>query len=204
MRFIFGSLGMLFQARAAAKLTLEQKLDILAHCGLRLNPPFTVQDLLKSWSREVFEKDGFDSVLVGLGMTEEQPPWRNHCVNAWHFDTECIEGNGSYIRIAERTKAMSGGSLPIENIRDHVDIEGHIAWLTFDFKGRGIRIECKVNEDWVDVGVFRHFVDLLGESDPSKTYLYHDLHCQDCILACVTKSEFAELKRSSVPFQPLR
>jgi hypothetical protein len=101
-------------------------------------------------------------------------------------------------------KAMSGGSLPIENIRDHVDIEGRAAWLAFDFRGRNIHIECKVNEDWVDAGVFRHFVDLLGESDPSKIYLHFDLHGQDCILACVTRSEFAELKRCSVPFQPLR
>jgi len=45
IRFIFGSLAMLFQARAAAKLTLEQKLEVLAHCGLRLNAPFT--DLLQ-------------------------------------------------------------------------------------------------------------------------------------------------------------
>src|SRR5215472_11467042 len=110
MHFIFGSFGMLFQTRAAAKLTLEQKLEILARCGLHLSAPFTVQDLLKSWSRDVFEKNGFDSVLVGLGMTEEQPPWRNHCVNVWHFDTECIEGIGAYSRIGERLKAMSGGS----------------------------------------------------------------------------------------------
>jgi len=201
---ILGKLGMLFQKRTAAKLTLEQKLEILARCGLRLGAPFTVEDLLKSWSREVFEKDGFDSVLVGLGMTEEQPPWRSHCVNVWHFDSECIEDNGDYSRIAERMKAMAGGSLPIENIRDRVDVEGRVAWLSFDFKSRNLHIDCEVNDDWVDAGIFRYFVDLLGESDPSKIYLYYDLHGQACIIACVTESEFADLKLCSIGFQPLR
>jgi hypothetical protein len=46
-------------------------------------------------------------------------------------------------------------------------------------------------------------VELLGKADPSKIYLHHDLHGQDCILACVTRTQFAELKRAGVAFQPL-
>jgi hypothetical protein len=195
----------LFQGKPSApRLSLEQKLEILASCGLRLEPPFTVEDLLQSWSRDLFEKEGFDSLLVGLGMTEERAPWRNHCVNAWHLDTECIEGDGSYRRIAERMKEMAQGSLPIENIRDHVDVDGCAAWLAFDYQGRNVRIDCKVNDDWVDTDVFRSFVDLLAKSDTSKIYLYYDLHGQDCIIACVSAAQFGQLKRSGIPFQPLR
>jgi hypothetical protein len=205
VQLILGAFGMLFQRKAlAARLTLEQKLAILAGCGLRLKAPFTIDDLLKSWTREDFEKDGFDAVLVGLGMTEEEPPWRDHCVNAWHLDTECIENSGDYCRIAERMKAMAQGSLPIENIRDHIDVEGRVAWLTFDYRGRNTRIDCKVEDDWVDAEVFRQFVDLLAQSDQSKIYLSYDLGGQDLIIACVTKSEFAELKRNGVRFEALR
>jgi hypothetical protein len=185
------------------QLSLEHKLEILADCGLRLDTPFTVQDLLKSWPREAFDKGGFDLCLVGLGMTEEKPPWRNHCINAWHFDTECIEDHGAYCRIAERMNEIAQGSLAIENIRDHVDVEGRIAWLTFEHRGKNVRIDCKVSDDWVDAGVFGHFVKLLANSDPSKIYLYYDLHGQDCMIACVTKAQFNCLKQAGIRFRPL-
>jgi hypothetical protein len=61
-----------FKKRSSAPLSLEQKLDILAGCGLRLAAPFQVQDLLTSFPREAFEKPGFDLVLAALGMAEEQ------------------------------------------------------------------------------------------------------------------------------------
>jgi hypothetical protein len=202
IHLLLGACASLFQRASAAPPTLEQKLDVLARCGLKLEPPFTIRDLLESWSREDYEKPGFDSVLVGLGMTEERPPWRNHCVNAWHFDTECIEGPGSYCRIAERMKTMAQGSLPIENIRDHVDDEGHSAWLAFPYRGRDVRIDCQVKDDWVDTEVFAHFVALLAKSDSSKIFLYYDLHGQDCIIACVTTAQFAALKAAGVAFNP--
>ena len=188
---------------AASPLSLEQRLEILAGCGLELDAPFAVQDLLESWTREAFEKGGFDLLLVGLTMTEEQPPWRKRCKNAWHFDTECIEDQGDYCRIAESMKEISQGSLPIENIRDHVDVEGRSAWLMFEYRGEDIRIECEVNDDWVDARVFGHFVKLLAKSDPSKMYLYYDLHGQDCIIACVTKVQFNCLKKAGISFRPL-
>ena len=99
---ICGSIHIMFGIfkKPSESLTLEQKLATLAECGLHLAPPFTAQDLLESWPREHFEKPGFTMTLVGLGMTEERPPWRNHSINVWHFDTECIEDHGSYVRIA--------------------------------------------------------------------------------------------------------
>ena len=114
----------MFGKRTEEPLTLERKLEILAECGMGLAHPFTALDLLESWPREEFEKPGFDLTLVGLGMTEERPPWRNHSVSVWHFDTECIEGNGSYVRIAERMAELTQGSLIIENPRDQVDATG--------------------------------------------------------------------------------
>jgi hypothetical protein len=104
IHFVFG----IFKGRGRESLTLEQKLEILAGCGLSLAPPFTTQDLLESWPREEFEKPGFTLTLVGLGMTEERPPWRNHCVNVWHLDTECIEDHGSYVRVAQRMAELCG------------------------------------------------------------------------------------------------
>ena len=55
-------------------LTLERKLEVLADCGFRLSEPFTQEDLLKSWPREKLEKPGFETLLLGLGMTEGGSP----------------------------------------------------------------------------------------------------------------------------------
>jgi len=185
-------------------LTLEQKLAILAECGLSLSPPFTAQDLLESWSREEFEESGFNLTLGGLGMTEEQPSWRNHSVNVWHFDSECIEDHGAYVRIAERMAELTQGSLVIENVRDEVDIEAGIATLDFEHHGKRVHIALKVNDDWADPAVFTHFVRLLAISDPSKVFLYYDLKGQDCVIACTTRDQFAALKKAGVSFEALK
>lgn len=73
-RSIFGGLAALFRTGSANLLSLEKKLEILGGCGLRLESPFTIEDLLRSWKREDYDRSGFDLVLVGLGMTEEQAP----------------------------------------------------------------------------------------------------------------------------------
>ena len=183
--------------------TLEQKLEVLAGCGLRLAKPFTCDDLLKSWSRADYEKPGYDLTLVGLSMTEEQEPYRSHCTNLWHFDTECIEDHGDYKKIAEHMAEMAQGSLPIANIRDYVDVEKKEAWLSFSFGGKDIKIPCEVQDDWVDPTIFRRFVELLAQSDSAKIYVYYDLGGQDCLIGCVTKEELQSLNRKGIKFVPM-
>jgi hypothetical protein len=183
--------------------TLESKLALLAECGLSLSPEFTIDDLLESWDREAYEEPGYDLVLVGLGMTEERPPWRPHCQNLWHFDTECIEDNGSYVEIAKRMASMAGSSLPLEDIADHVDIEHGEAWLRFTCRGKEHTIVCDVQDDWVDTKVFGHFVQLLATTEPNKIFVYYDLGGQDCIIGCLTRQQLEALQEVVPGFVPL-
>jgi len=186
------------------RLTLEHKLEVLADCGLKLADPFTPEELLKSWDRSEYEGPGFDMVLMGLGITEEQEPWRNHCVNLWHFDTECIEDHGDYKKIAERMVEMTQGALVLENTQDYVDVEKKVAWLSFSFQGRQIKIECEVQDDWLDARIFAKFVELLGLADPSKVYIYYDLGGQDCLIGCVITDGLKKLNDLGIKFVPLR
>ena len=194
----------IFRKRAEASLTLERKLAILSECGLSLAPEFTVRDLLESWPREEFEKPGFTMALIGLGMTEERPPWRDHCANVWHLDTECIEDKGSYVDVAKRMAKMTQSALVIDNVHDEVDIEAGVASLALEHAGKPVQLDLKVNEDWVDPAVFSLFVRLLAISDPSKVFLYLDLKGQDCIIACVSREQFAALSSAGVDFKLLR
>jgi hypothetical protein len=196
-----------FKNRGESELegdSLEEKLKSLAECGFRLEEPFTVEDMLKKWSRKQSAKPGFEMVLVGLGDFESQPPWRPFCRNLWHFDTECIEDEGSYVRIAERMMEMADGSLKLDSIRDHVDIEEEVAWLEFEHEGRLFHIDCEVNNDWVDPAVFAPFVGLLEKTDPNKLFLYYGLFGQDCILACATETQYRNSRSAGINFEPLK
>jgi hypothetical protein len=183
--------------------TLEQKLSVLAECGLKLSEPFTVTDLLKSSDREELEKPGYNLTLAALGSTEEEEPLRNLCVNLWYFDTECIEGDDAYKRIAARMSEVTQGSLPLTDIQSHVDIDGGNAWLSFSFRGENIKLNCRVDNDWVDPSIFSRFVQLLSQADPSKLYIYYNLGGQDCLIGCVTKKELQKLNAKGIKFEPL-
>jgi len=184
-------------------MTIEEKLANLAGCGLKLKDQFGVPDLVDSWGREALDEPGYDLALVCLGMTQEEPPWTPHCDNLWHFDTECIEGDGSYVHIAKRMTEMAQGSLPLSDFQDHVDIEAGEAWLRFKCQGESVRMDYEVQDDWVDPHVFSHFVDLLAKTDADKLFIYYDLGGQDCIIGCLTHSQYAHLQKLIPGVQPL-
>jgi hypothetical protein len=184
-------------------MTIEQKLAALADCGLKLKDQFGVQDLAENWGRQALDKPGWNLALVCLGMMQEEPPWTPHCDNLWHFDTECIEGDGSYVRIAKRMAEMAQGALPLSDIQDHVDIDAGEAWLRFKCQGKPVNIDCKVQDDWVDARVFGRFVELLAECDPGKVFIHYDLGGQDCIIGCVTRDQFVRIQKLIPAVKPL-
>jgi hypothetical protein len=98
---------------------------------------------------------------------------------------------------------MTQGALELDQIEDYVDIEQDTAWLAFSHSGDRIKIDCRVEDDWVDEKIFGTFVELLEESDPSKTFIYYDLGGQSCILGCVSNDEFEVLKGYGINFVPL-
>jgi len=182
--------------------TLEERLALLDECGLKLASPFKIKDLFTLMDRSDYEEPELDNVVFGLACEEEKEPFRPFCRNLWHFDTECIEDNGDYAHIAKRISELTQGSLPIENIQDHIDIDKGEAWLAFSINGKHYKYNCKVDDDWVDTEIFSQFVELLDQYDRSKTFICYDLGGQDIIIGCVTKEQFIKLKSLGVNFQP--
>jgi hypothetical protein len=185
-------------------MTFEEKLHALAECGLRLRDQIGVPDLAEIWGPEALDEPSYDLALVCLGMEQEEPPWTPHCDNLWHFDTECINGDGSYVRIAERMAEMAQGSLPLSDFQDHVDIDKGEAWLRFKCQGKPVYIDCEVQDDWVDPNVFGRFVELLAQCDTNKLFIYYDLRGQDCIIGCVTRAQYAKLQSVIPSVEPLK
>ena len=65
----------------------------------------------------------------------------------WHFDAECIEDHGSYKAIANRMVTLAQGALPLEQIKDFVDIENGTALLSFTLESIAQKWLAKVEDD---------------------------------------------------------
>src|SRR4051812_26563749 len=119
-------------------MSFDEQLDALARCGLKLDDRLQALRRADTWSRRDPGEGDWGSVLVYLGSYDRGAP---RCDALWHLDTECIEGDGSYVTIAERMAKMAQGSLPLTAIQDHVDMDGGQGWLRFTCQGKKIKID---------------------------------------------------------------
>ena len=153
-----------------------------------------IEHLLESFSREDFEKKPFLRAVVALGGERERDNFDRFSDDIWHFDTECIEDNGDYIRIAERMRDLARGELPLANIADCVDVEKEQAWLEFDLDGRRIHWDLKFDNDSCDPKIFDQLAKLLAAPKAARKLTYLDLGGQDFMVGCATPQELAALK----------
>ena len=132
-------------------MTLEQQLGSLSDLGLKLNQGVTVGDLLISRDRTEYEEKPFDAILFILGSEIERQPWgRPVCDKVWNFDLECIEGNGSYVKVVNRLLRVSATPDAITGIEDFVDFESGKAWLKYTIGGQARHYSIAVDNDWAD------------------------------------------------------
>jgi len=179
----------------APRIPLEQQLENLATCGIRLNPEFSVETLLESFPREKYEERPYVGAVIRLAGEVEHEPFTPLSNNLWHLDTKCIEGPGDYAYIAGRMRDLAQGELPLENIRDHVDQENGDAWVAFELNGETIEWHARVKEDWIDAEILSNFCALLSAQNATRRYTYFDLKGQDCIIGCATEDELRRLRK---------
>jgi hypothetical protein len=88
-----------------------------------------------------------------LGGEAERGEFQRISDDIWHFDAECIEDNGDYVRVMERLVILTKGLLPITDLRDHVDLENETAWVEFKLGGQSVHWDLEVSDDWIDPGL---------------------------------------------------
>jgi hypothetical protein len=182
---------------APTRIPLEEQLATVASCGIRLKPEFTVETLLESFPREKYETSSYAGLLIRMGGELERKPWAPLSNNVWHLDTDCIEDRGDYARIAERFRDLAQGELPIEKIRDRVDIENGDAWVEFELNGETIHWGARVNKHWIDPEIISNFCGLLAGLERPRRYTYFDLKGQDCLIGCATEEELRKLRKDT-------
>lgn len=190
------------RGKPARPLPLDEQLRILSACGVNLATGVDTAALTSSLDAAQFEADPFRLALTMMGNEAVNPgqagPSGFLSDDIWHFDTECIEGDGSYTRIAARLVTLAKGAFPLESIQDHVDVEGGTAWLGFRLDGKSHRLEAEVQDDWVDTSVLSRLAALLRErSGAGRRFTYIDLGGQDCLIGCATPDQKAQMQKQT-------
>ncbi|MEU2390336.1 hypothetical protein [Streptomyces sp. NPDC007369] len=145
-------------------MELEIQIARLAELGLPLAAGRTVDDLLYSLPRDMFERRPYELLLSMLGAEVEREPWgRWFCDLAWSFDTECVHGPGAYTRIARQLCRIAGRPDAFTDVQDHVDLDSGEAWIEYTVEGRRQRWTAEVHDDWADTMVVGYLMDDLEQ-----------------------------------------
>lgn len=176
-------------------MTLEQQLSTLSDLGLELNDDVTVDDLLYSFGREDYEERPFNLILFVLGIEVERAPWgRFVCSRVWNFDTEYIDGTGSYVGIVKQLCRVAGDPDLLKDVRDFVDLKTGEAWLKYKVDGTERNWTIEVNDDWADTLTLSYVMDDI-ERDGFRFYFKDN--GQAMVLFYLDPRTAAELNRLS-------
>ena len=174
-------------------ISLEQQLENLATCGIRLNPPFSVENLLQEFSRERYEQRPYIGAVIAMaGEDSNGAPLSD---NLFHLDTETFDSPGAYAHLAERMRDLAQGDLPLENIQDHFDRDNGDAWIAFDLRGERIEWHARVKENWIDPEILANFCALLKAQEAARRYTYSDLKGSNCLIGCATEDQLRQLRK---------
>lgn len=179
----------------AENLTLEQKLEHLALCGLKLAEPFTVEDLLYSWEREQLEQPGYDFLFSALAMCEEREPWRQLCDSVYNFDTECIENDDDYTNILMQIAAMTKGDMLLSAFSEQVPIGGGKAHLSFKCNDLPVAIEFEQDNDWFSEQVLDRVLSLQQTTGSKRRFFLRDTGDQTVEIGCLFPEQIEQLRQ---------
>jgi hypothetical protein len=174
------------------KPTLDEQISVLARCGIAPKPGVSIEAL-----GIPHQPIPYELLLVVLGAHAETPPFSPHSDNIWHLDFECIEGPGSYVRVANRMETLAGGELELRNVEDFIDPHNGKASLSFTSDGENVSWPIKVKDDWLDGDVLSKFAQLLEAKQASKRFTYCSFEGQDCLIGCSTPEQLALLRKET-------
>jgi hypothetical protein len=181
----------MFSLFRKSSVPLSAQLSELAKAGIFPAAGVTEDDWISFYELAEYVAAPYQNVIEVLGCPIQRKPYSPICNRMWMCDYECIEDYGDYQKILERLQVLSGGSLPVSNIADFVDIEQSKAWLEFDLEGKRVHWDAQVDNDWLDPYIIVKFDALLRDKTDLLIYSNHTDFGQSALFACMTESEFS-------------
>lgn len=188
MGFVSGLLRLL-----GGKKKLETQLETFRQVGLVPNTGVELSDIDCWGGSEAFEEEPYSLLYSTLGQTIEREPWTPISDKCWHFDTEAIEGNGSYVSIMQNLERLAQGELKFERLEDHVDQDDNTAWLSFTINGESYKWDMVVDEDWVDPLIFTKVIELTSKYRTRGKYTCYSTGGQDVVIGYETPESLEKI-----------
>lgn len=175
------------------RIGINQQLKNLHSVGIRLKKEFDLMKYLDFEHEEYLEKP-YICLMMSLGSeTEIKDNEFGYLSNdVWYFDMECVEDHGDYVRLLARIKEMINGEVAIEEIKDCIDFEEERISITFSVNGHSNTYELELNDDWIDVGLFGIFSNILMEIGSKKRFFYSALD-QCLLVVLIDKEQYVNL-----------
>ncbi|WPQ55455.1 hypothetical protein [Paenibacillus polymyxa] len=174
------------------KTIFEVQLNQLSELGIFMRLDLKKELFLEETSRIEYEEDPYNLLLLTLGgEVEVNGEFINVSDEIWYLDAECIEDHGDYARVIMRLKNMT--KLNLNKITDYVDIQNSTAWASFEYENELTRWEMKVDDDWLDMEIFKKFNELTQTEQSMKLYI--SILDQGCLVGYFNQEQVIELNK---------
>jgi len=155
------------------------------------------------FERREYEEKPYILLLIAMGSEiEKDGEFKFTSTDIWHFDRECIEDDGDYSIVMERIVELIKGELLITDIEDHIDRENEEVGLSFKLNGETYKFNLTLNDDWLNIGVFKIFSNLLEEHGSDRRFFYSDLG-QGILVGAFKKEQWLSLNKLINIFLPV-
>ena len=178
------------------KIGFLEQYEIFRKLGFELNPNADISDIDRWGSRTKFEEKPFELMYITLGLFLEREPWSPITNRCWYFDTEAIEGEGSYSRIIKNIQRLTHRELNFENVEDYVDMEGEVAWVSFILNGDKYKWDLNVYNDWIDPQFFDNLIELTKKYSTKSKFTYYP-EGQSIVIGYETPDKLKEIKKAT-------
>ena len=111
------------------------------------------------WRRRWQEEPWIELLWILAGPREDVDGEVSFSKRLLHWDTECVEGPGSYCDLVRALARAFEGCVTITDVADHVDTRARTARLHCRIDGADVDLAPVVDDDWLDGDVL---VDVVG------------------------------------------
>ena len=111
------------------------------------------------WRRRWQEEPWIELLWILAGPREDVDSEVSFSKRLLHWDTECVEGPGSYCDLVRALARAFEGCVTITDVTDHVDTRARTARLHCRIDGADVDLAPVVDDDWLDGDVL---VDVVG------------------------------------------
>lgn len=178
--------------------SFEKQLETFQKLGFVLNEGVSLTDFDR-WPEgfKWYEESPYELMYITLGQTVEQEPWTPLTNQCWNFDLEAIDGNGDYVYIMENVSRITNGELQFKELKDFVDLEAEIAWVSFICNGDPYKWKLKVDGDWADGSLFDRVQALTINYQTSGKFTFFNSGGQDFVLGYCTPEQLEQIRKET-------